>query len=121
MQSKLAPTIAALILLAQPARGGCGSIPMPPPEYDHPPLGTTILGVEDLGDVGRTCASMGFSPTTLTGNDPTTLGCSWRSGAIGHVLIAADLPIELMACGIRHEWAHLNGWPAWHPNARFES
>src|SRR5579859_5485368 len=56
---------------------GCGAIPLPPSQYDHVPKGTTIVATADIGQVGRTCASMGMGAQTLTGSDSITQGCSW--------------------------------------------
>ena len=49
--------------------------------------------------------------------------CSWRHGGQGVVLLPrigeGGITRDWQVCALRHEIAHLNGWPASHPDAHF--
>jgi hypothetical protein len=50
--------------------------------------------------------------------------CSWTYGGIGFIILpeagSDGVTSEWEACALRHETAHINGWPPSHPNAHYE-
>jgi hypothetical protein len=106
--------IAALVLSVCPVQAQPRVLP--PPEYDRPYDGTLILiRAQSEDEVRRYCPGMTF-------NLGVALGCTFCRPGECTIIMASDEVI--IAAGHdpgvvwRHERAHANGWPAWHPGAR---
>jgi hypothetical protein len=116
----------------------CGDVPMPPPAYDHVPVIPIFIRRVPPGSIDRECRDFaapaeigahGMSTAALlaevTHGNVETKACSWRYGNLGFVVMpdmgdhgGGDI---WDACVLRHEYGHINGWPAAHPGARFET
>jgi len=80
----------------------------PPAIYDHQPSVPVEEHVLSFSETHNTCAS--YLPP-LTGGR-TWLGCAinrYENGRFIHVIYRVDDPRVR-----RHEWGHINGWPADH-------
>ncbi len=85
----------------------CGATLLPPPEFDHPPTKPFfVTRIADDDERDAACRKLG-----ATGHWPI-IGCEKRD----IVILPLDDPNN---CHLRHAWGHRNGWPAWHPDARF--
>jgi hypothetical protein len=120
------------------SKGDCGDVPMPPPIYDHAPAIPTFVRHVPFGSIDRECRDFaapaeigahGMSTAALlaqvTHGNVETKACSWRYANLGFVLLpdlgGPDATAAWEACVLRHEYGHINGWPASHPGARFET
>jgi hypothetical protein len=78
-----------------------GFIAAPPPQFDHAFRGRTVIQYGTYAGVAAMCGGPAY-------------GCSFIGGQDGVCVMKlvreADSP-RLR----RHERAHCNGWPAWHP------
>lgn len=87
----------AIAAFSDPA--GAYDVARPPVQFDRPFRGPTTIRFLTLDQLAHLCGG-------------PALGCTAIGGArcdinIAHVGQDAEL--------IRHERAHCNGWPAWHP------
>lgn len=120
------------------SKGDCGDVPLPPPVYDHAPRIPTFVRRIPVGSVDRVCHNFttpaeigmhGMSTAALLAQvshgSVETKACSWRYANIGFVVLpdtgGHSGTDAWEACVLRHEYGHINGWPAWHPGAHYES
>ena len=121
-------------------RAHCGDIPLPPPRFDHAPTIRTFVSYVPYGQVGVICRAHGVRGSVLfadrnnnaaalmgqvTDGDFEMQACSWTDVAkLGFVVLpersSGDISQEWEACALRHEYAHINGWTATHPDAHYE-
>lgn len=97
---------AALAALRKPgaapmaaAIGGAYYVARPPAQFDHTFRGPTTIRYLSLDQLARLCGGPALGCTAIGGPR-----CDINIARIGQ---DAEL--------IRHERAHCNGWPAWHP------
>ena len=138
------PVALALGLLAvNAAHAGdtdCGGVPLPPHRFDHTPIIKVTVVQVPFGAVHIACRAHGVvAPRAFLEARPGAMGllnevtqegfetqaCSWRNGEEGFVVLPivgeGDVTPDWQACALRHEIAHLNGWPASHPDSYFGS
>jgi hypothetical protein len=125
---------------AQAGDMDCGSVPLPPHRFDHTPAIKITLVQVPFGAVDIACRAHGVvAPRAFLEARPGAMGllnevtqegfetqaCSWRNGEEGFIVLPivgeGDVSPAWQACALRHEIAHLNGWPASHPEAHFGS
>jgi len=46
-------------------------------------------------------------------------GCAYQIGNLWRIAMRDDLGPQDDRCTLRHEYGHVNGWPANHPGARY--
>ena len=109
-----------LIALAALSTPAMAQAVIPPAEYDYPFEGpVTVITVKDIDTVNKMC------------NNPLAgLGCArimetrdygkicWIVMAHDDVIRAKGWTPEIVK---KHEVAHCNGWPSFHPGARFQT
>lgn len=118
----------------------CGDIPLPPAQFDHVPAIPTFVSYVPYGQVGMVCRQHGVrGPAVFVdrGNNAAALlsevsdggfemkACSWKDVAnLGFVVMpepsSGDISSAWEACALRHEYGHINGWAANHPDAHYE-
>ena len=119
-------------------RKHCGDIPLPPARFDHVPTMPTFVSYVPFGQIGTLCRIHGVHGPAMfvaSGSSGAAFlsqvtdggfeikACSWISGGkFGHVVLprADSVTSEWSACALRHEYAHINGWPASHPDGHYE-
>lgn len=93
---------------------------LPPVEYDHPFQGRLIVEVLPLSDTVQRCHDRGY---------PNSDACAWYfpdplgpSRRACHVIYPSlkETGWRRFVWLIRHETAHCNGWPGWHPKGHYE-
>jgi hypothetical protein len=117
----------------------CGSVPLPPARFDHPPTHRVTVMHVPFGLIDNACRARGIlAPTAFIGANRTVAlldevagagfeiqACSWTSGDDRFVILpqvgTGGVTKDFEACALRHEIGHLNGWPASHPDAHFGS
>lgn len=118
----------------------CGDIPLPPLQFDHVPAIRTFITYVPFGEVGALCRAHGIRGpaiyadarsgaaallSVVTDGGFEMKACSWKNVInMGFVVLperdGGDISAEWEACALRHEYGHLNGWPATHPDAHYE-
>jgi hypothetical protein len=116
----------------------CGDIPLPPVRFDHAPTLPTFVSYLPFGQIGVVCRAHGvYGPAAFVASGSSGAAflsqvtdggfeikaCSWITGGkFGHVVLprADSVTSEWSACALRHEYAHINGWPASHPDGHYE-
>ncbi|HEY4079000.1 MAG TPA: hypothetical protein VGM26_18870 [Rhizomicrobium sp.] len=112
--------MAAALMLALPAEfafARCGPVPMPPPLYDHTPMGNFIderVGHRYVDSECRRLADFSYQPNRLE-----SCVVIWPDGPDIRV-IPNDADPGYTDCLIEHEDGHLNGWTYDHPGARYD-
>lgn len=112
--------LALSMLIAMPARADCTGVIVPPPQYDHAPTRPFIDYRTHFWDINSACRKFGDFSYEPFGY--RLWGCI-VPGKIDGVplrIVPDDQDAEFTACLIRHENAHLNGWPANHPGGSYE-
>ena len=125
--------------LTPPGFTDCGSVPLPPARFDHPPSHRVTVMHVPFGLIDNACRARGIlAPTAFIGANRTVAlldevagagfeiqACSWTSGDDRFVILpqvgTGGVSKDFEACALRHEIGHLNGWPASHPDAHFGS
>ena len=121
------------------AKPHCGDIPLPPARFDHVPTIRTFVTYAPYGQVAGICHAHGVRGPAVfvdSGNNAAALlsrvtdggfemkACSWRDVAnLGFVVLpnrGEGVSGEWESCALRHEYAHINGWPATHPDSHYE-
>ncbi len=92
----------------------CGVLSIAPPAfYDHPAIGWKIDVVEmPLAELQKTCLGV----RSISKNE-MVLGCEadFAPHRYAKVFLPNDVDPITRWSALRHEIAHINGWPAEHP------
>lgn len=132
----VAAAIAIALAANQAAAADCEGVPMPPAEFDHKPSIHTFVRYMPFGIVDHECRRRISSPIAISagpgigpmldqinGGGFETKACSWKFAGLGFIIVSkpgiGGVTPEWAACALRHEIAHINGWPAWHPGQHF--
>lgn len=129
--------------LTSEARADCGDVPLPPQEYDHAAAIPLLIRQVPFGQVDHLChdhnaaalittitfdrraTSAVLHPSSIAPADFEAKACSWTYAKLGFVILPkageGGVTDAWDACALRHETGHINGWPASHPNAHYES
>ena len=103
--SRISATLFAVLVLSSPAYAGtvCTDLvpparylEMPAPDYD-------LVPINNLYTLHRKCGH------------ESRLGCAWSEPNVVYYLAGLERDAVRFRCFKRHEEAHLNGWPADHP------
>lgn len=112
-------------LVATPAMAGLPVAAASEPHFDceNPPLKYAIGPLPPfydlrlpLSEIASACN--GFNDRLGNGVNPMA-GCAilGRYSGVWLRVVPSDQPRDLTVCSIRHENAHMRGWPADHPDA----
>jgi hypothetical protein len=116
--NRLVVTAALMLTLpAEPVFALCGSVPMPPPLYDHTPMYNFVDDRVSRRYVDSECrrlADFSYQPNRLE-----SCVVVWPDGHQIRV-IPSDTDPGYTDCLIEHENGHLNGWAYDHPSARYD-
>lgn len=107
----LALPLWALVGLAFAHADVFGSLPVqvPPPPFDHPYNGQTIVTRVHWDEVALKCSDPGEER-----------GCAWAVYGQCHIVLAIELSDrEYQALRFHHEPGHCNDWPADHPGGHY--
>jgi hypothetical protein len=92
----------------------CGSIYLPPHEFDHEPVVPVMIEEMPVEQIQTICA-----PQDGNAEWGRVESCSQRRGHIWVIRLPNNLGSVREACYLRHEHGHVNGWRWNHPNYRF--
>ena len=110
--------VMAFAMLSNQAMAACGSIDMPPEEFDHVPAMDVHVEFRPYFRVDQACRSV--LRVRANSREEACAGFFAGSWWIFLPLTGDSVSSETQACLLRHEFAHLNGWLPDHPDARFE-
>lgn len=109
--------ITAMFLTASPAFAN-----MPPKEFDHVPTVRVIKHKVAYGQAAAMCDSILMRRFGRHDSSPARYGCTIknRDGSKPEIVYSYDptgKDPKMADNTLRHEYGHVNGWPANHPNA----
>ena len=94
--------LAFVLLVCGPAFAGDPDIRIPPPaRYDH----KASVPLDISRDISNCPKPFGIN----------VVACSGLHQGVGYIFIAKHLTGDTYRLALRHEIAHINGWPADHP------
>lgn len=115
--NRLAAALMLCTLVPRPAFAACGTVEMPPAQFDHTPSTNPVIHFMDYWALDRFCSGIGAKrggPGRLEGCE-NSRGEVWlpKEGTGG-------VTLQDQQCFFRHARGHLNGWAWDHPGARYE-
>lgn len=90
----------------------CGTVQMPPAQFNHTPNFNPIIHLVDYWEIDRICAGM----NARAGRSGRFEGCE-RGHEVWLPKEGSGVSLEFQQCAWIHARAHLNGWAWDHPGA----